>query len=104
VISDWKLGSEVVWTDNTGNVGARGVVKEHRHMEYLQVDMYDDVNPTPGSETGSYAEKYKLTRAGDGMYTLNVESGPLANKYIADHSKMWEEGLRLIKEISETAS
>jgi uncharacterized protein YndB with AHSA1/START domain len=104
VDSDWKVGSEVVWKDMTGDVGARGVVKEHRPMEYLQVDMYDDVTPTPGSETGPYAEKYKLTGTTDGTYTFSIESGPLSGKYIPDHTRMWEEGLKLIKEISESRS
>jgi uncharacterized protein YndB with AHSA1/START domain len=104
VETDWKTGSEVIWTDTTGDIGARGIVKEHKPGEYLQVDMYDDVNPAPGSETGAYAEKYQLVKAVGENYTLNIESGPLANKYIDEHSKMWDQALEIIKQISESKS
>ena len=102
VKTDWKPGSEVVWTDMNGDIDARGIVKEHQPNEYLQVDMYDDVNPAPGSETGAYAEKYKLVKASDGNYKLSAESGPLANKYMDEHSKMWVQALEIIKEIAES--
>jgi uncharacterized protein YndB with AHSA1/START domain len=102
VETDWKQGSEVIWKDSTGDIGARGIVKEHQPKEYLQVDMYDDVNPTPGSETGAYAEKYKLVKADGEHYTLLIESGPLANKYMDEHSKMWDQALEIIKEIAES--
>ncbi|WP_256012363.1 SRPBCC family protein [Desertivirga xinjiangensis] len=102
VETDWKPGSEVRWLDSEGNVGSVGKVKEHRNFEYLQVDMYDDVEPAPGSETGEYAEKYSLSKNSDGSYTLAVESGPLAKKYIEGHTAMWDEGIKLIKEFSES--
>lgn len=101
VKTDWNPGSEVVWTDLSGDVGALGVVKEHQPMGYLRVDMYDEVNPAPGSETGAYSEIYKLTRIDNGRYTLSIESGPLPVKYIPEHGKMWHHAVEIIKEISE---
>lgn len=101
VKTDWKQGSEVIWTDTSGEIGARGIVKEHQPGEYLQVDMYDDVNPAPGTETGTYAEKYQLVKGDNGNYTLNIESGPLVYKYINEHTKMWDKALEIIKDIAE---
>jgi len=40
-----------------GEIGARRIVNEHLKMNYLQVDMCDDVNAVGGSETGEYSEK-----------------------------------------------
>jgi len=101
VKTDWKPGSEVVWTDLSGDVGARGVVKEHRPMDYLRVDMFDDVDPAPASETGAYAEIYQLTKVNNDQYKLTIESGPLPLKYITEHAKMWDKAIEIIKEISE---
>jgi uncharacterized protein YndB with AHSA1/START domain len=101
VKTDWEKGSDVVWTDLTGEVGARGVVKEHRPMDYLQVDMYDDVNPAPDAKTGEYSEKYLLTMADNGEYLLSIESGPLSKKYIKAHGPMWDKALEIIKDLSE---
>lgn len=100
VKTDWKPGSEVIWTDTSGDIGARGVVKEHREMDYLQVDMYDDINAPAGSATGEYAEKYKLTGNNGGM-TLSIESGPLPKKYMKEHTEMWDKALEIIKELAE---
>ncbi|TKC03650.1 SRPBCC family protein [Pedobacter frigoris] len=101
VKSDWKEGSSVIWTDLSGDVGAHGVVAEHRPTEYLQIDMYDDVNPAPDAETGEYSEKYKLTKTNNGDYTLSIESGPLAKKYTQMHEPMWDKALEIIKDLSE---
>jgi len=101
VKTDWKIGSEVIWTDLEGNIGAYGLVKAHSPLEYLQVDMFDDLEPAPGAQTGEYKEKYKLTKNDTRNYVLNIESGPLAKKHIKEHSAMWDEALKIIKEISE---
>ena len=101
VETDWEPGSEVRWLDLEGNIGSIGKVKEHRKMEYLEVDMFDDIEPKQGSETGEYSEKYSLSKNQDGIYTLSIESGPLAKKYIEGHTAMWDEAIKLIKEISE---
>lgn len=101
--TDWKPGSDVIWTDPSGEVGAYGVVAEHRPQEYLQVDMYDEVNPAPGVQVGEYSEKYQLSGAqnGAGSLTFTIEVGPLAKKHIEKHSAMWGKALELIKSISE---
>lgn len=102
VKTTWKIGSEVIWTDLEGGIGAYGLVKEHRLKEYLQIDYFDDIEPAEGAQTGEYAEKYKLSKNDDGKYFLTIESGPLAKKHIKDHSPMWDEALKIIKELSES--
>jgi uncharacterized protein YndB with AHSA1/START domain len=102
VKTTWKIGSEVIWTDLEGGIGAYGLVKEHRLEEYLQIDYFDDIEPAEGTQTGEYTEKYKLSKNDDGKYVLTIESGPLAKKHIKDHSPMWDEALKIIKELSES--
>lgn len=101
VKTDWKIGSDVVWTDLEGNVGAYGIVKEHDPTEYLQVQMYDEVDPAPNTEIGDYKENYTLTKADNGDFVLNVESGPIAKKYVQNHGDMWDAALKIIKDLSE---
>jgi len=101
VKTDWQTGSEVIWTDASGDIGARGMVKAHRPQEYLQVDMYDELNPAADAQTGEYSEVYRLVKAESGAYELRIESGPLAKKYIPQHEKMWDQALEIIKDLSE---
>ncbi|WP_084439563.1 SRPBCC family protein [Dyadobacter alkalitolerans] len=101
VETDWNIGSQVVWLDTDGEVGARGIVKEHRKAAYLQVDMFDDVDADPTSETGEYSEKYSLVDHKDGTCTLSLESGPLAKRYTDEHAGMWENAIKIIKDLSE---
>jgi uncharacterized protein YndB with AHSA1/START domain len=102
VQTDWEPGSEVVWTDTEGNLAARGIVKEHRKMDYLQVDMYDDVNAAAGSETGEYAEKYSLAKNEGDSCILDIESGPIPKKYTEEHGRMWDGAIKIIKDLSES--
>lgn len=102
VQTDWNPGSEVIWKDSEGNLGARGVVKVHRKNEYLQVNMYDDINSPEGSETGEYAEKYSVTKNEGSTWILSIASGPLAKKYMEMHSKMWDEAIEIIKDLAES--
>lgn len=102
VKTSWKIGSEVIWTDLEGGIGAYGLVKEHRPEDYLQIDFFDDTEPVEGAQTGEYAEKYKLSKNDDRKCVLTIESGPLAKKHIKDHSSMWDEALKIIKELSES--
>lgn len=101
VKTTWEPNTEVIWTDLSGDVGAKGIVKEHQLNSYLQVDMYDDVNAEPGAEVGEYSEIYKLTKQSEGNHLLEIESGPLAKKYINDHAGMWEEAIMIIKQTAE---
>lgn len=101
VETDWTIGSEVIWVDAAGDVGSRGVVKAHIKSKYLEIDMYEEVNPSPGSEPGEYAEKFTLKKSDDTGFVLVVEAGPLAKKYIDAHAPMWQKGLEMIKEHSE---
>ncbi|KAA0988931.1 SRPBCC family protein [Dyadobacter aurulentus] len=99
--SDWNPGSNVVWTDETGDICAFGIVAEHRPGEYLQVDMYDDIDPAPGTQTGAYSEKYKLTKTNDENYVLSIEAGPLAKKDIQQHAAMWDQAVEIIRDLAE---
>jgi uncharacterized protein YndB with AHSA1/START domain len=102
VKTDWTPGSEVLWTDTNGTLGARGIVKDNQRMKYLQVGMFDDVNAAPGSPTGEYSEKYSLSKGEGGVIVLSIESGQLAKKYIDEHSAMWQRALEMIKELAES--
>jgi uncharacterized protein YndB with AHSA1/START domain len=101
VKTTWAIGSEVVWTTPDGDVGARGIVREHQKMKYLQVDMYDDIHAAAGSETGEYSEKYSLTRGQGDNWMLDIEAGPLAKKYIDEHAGLWDNAIGIIKALSE---
>ena len=100
--TDWKLGSDVIWTDGSGDVGAYGVVRAHRPLEYLQIDMYDDTNPAPGAETGEYNEKYRLSSSTEeNKMMLSIESGPLTEKLVQEHGVLWDRALEIIKALAE---
>jgi uncharacterized protein YndB with AHSA1/START domain len=101
VETDWIIGSTVIWTDPGGDIGSKGIVAAHRPMEYLQVDMFDDINAAPDAKPGEYSEKYRLTRIGDRKFELEIECGPLAKKYLTQHGAMWDKAMELIKELSE---
>lgn len=102
--TDWKAGSEIIWTDQDGQIGAKGIITEHSKNDYLQVDMYDDVNAPSGSATGEYSEKFWLKDKGNGVTQLEVESGELARMHIDHHSEAWEKAVQIIKETAESRS
>jgi uncharacterized protein YndB with AHSA1/START domain len=99
--TDWKIGSDVIWRDLDGNIGSKGVITKHQENKYLQVDMYDDVNPAPGTELGGYSEKYHVEKTEDGQLMLAIEAGPISKKHFKMHAEMWDEALKIIKEASE---
>jgi uncharacterized protein YndB with AHSA1/START domain len=101
VKTSWEPGTDITWYDEEGNVGARGIIKTHEPQQLLQADMYDDPDPQPGSEPGEYSEKYRLVKVGEDNYELHLEVGPLARKYVEEHAGMWDEALRMIKELTE---
>jgi uncharacterized protein YndB with AHSA1/START domain len=100
VETDWTKGSEVLWKDKEGEVGAKGVVAVNEPHSLLKVSFYDEVDSTPPAPTGEYAESYALTEK-DGISMLSVEAGPLAVKHIKIHSPLWEQALEKIKALAE---
>lgn len=98
--TDWKKGSQVIWTDADGDIGAKGIVVKHENQSSLEVNMYDDVNAMPGDHPGEYFEKYHLS--GDRQtHVLTIEAGPLSRKYIDMHAGMWDRAAEIIKELAE---
>jgi uncharacterized protein YndB with AHSA1/START domain len=102
VQTDWERGSRVIWTDAEGDIGAYGVVAEHRPKTYLQVDMYDRTDPEPNERPGEYSEKYELSESENSACILTIAFGPLAKKYIPEHGAMWDEALAIIKDLAES--
>ncbi|UYQ92329.1 SRPBCC family protein [Chitinophaga horti] len=95
----WEPGANVTWTDVDGSIGAKGVVKEHRVQQYLQVDMIEE---DPQAIDLGYSERFSLEKGADGVNQLTIEAGPLQKKYIDGHSGPWDEALKIMKELSES--
>lgn len=100
VETDWQEGSEVVWKDATGDVGAKGIVTTHVPNSQLIVSFYDDVNAWKGDPLGEYAERYSVSEK-DGVTTLNFEAGPLPLKYVKSHSVLWDKAIKIIEELAQ---
>lgn len=100
VETDWRPGSQVVWKDKTGNIGARGVVTELQPNKLLQVDYYDSVDAADGSATGKYKEKYMIEAKAD-QSELTIEAGKLETKYAREHTGLWDKAIELIKTVAE---
>jgi uncharacterized protein YndB with AHSA1/START domain len=98
--TSWKPGSEVIWKDGDGNIGAKGIVKVFEPSKKLQVLYCDDVNPDPGSPLGEYAETFTLKDTG-GKTHLDIISGPVMIKYGTMQQPMWTDALQRIKAMAE---
>jgi uncharacterized protein YndB with AHSA1/START domain len=100
VESDWKPGSEVVWKDKDGNVGAKGIVIENEPSRRIAVAFYDDVNAKPPTAPGQYKEVY-MVQPNQNQSQLKVEAGALPESDIKSHSPLWDKALQVIKELAE---
>lgn len=102
VKSDWKPGSSVTWTDLDGGIGAVGIISQIEEGKLIRVDMFDNIDDinNPNAVPGEYSEIYTINTRGVET-ELIIESGPLAKKYIKDHSAMWEDAVNIIKETAE---
>lgn len=100
VETTWQPGSEVVWKDGGGNVGAKGVVVLHDRPSMLKVAFYDDVHAGPPAPTGEYTEIYALAEK-DGRTLLSIEVGPLPVRDVGTHAPMWDKALGAMKELAE---
>lgn len=97
VESDWKPGSEVVWKDKDGNVGAKGVVIENEPLRKITVAFYDDVNtPAPGQ----YKEVYSV-QPQQQQSQLNISAGALEEEHAKSHGPLWDKALQVIKQLAE---
>jgi uncharacterized protein YndB with AHSA1/START domain len=97
----WETGSPIIWTDLEGNIGANGVVITKEPGSKLELRYYDDLQPAPGAELGSYWERFRIEPQPGGSHTLHVEAGELSRMYTAMHDPMWDEALKMIKEQAE---
>src|SRR5690606_38723870 len=84
VKTDWKIGSEVVWTDGEGNVGAKGIVVKNEQSRILQVNFFDDVNSQSPEPTGDYSEVYNLSGKNN-TTLLSISAGPLPIEHLKIH-------------------
>ena len=100
--SDWEEGSQVLWKDKAGNIGAKGIVIENVPLKSLAVAFYDDVHADKQSATGSYTEKYLLSQA-DGKTTLNITAGPLPEEHYKQHEPLWAQAIEKIRWLGEDA-
>ncbi|MBA2329549.1 MAG: SRPBCC domain-containing protein [Flavisolibacter sp.] len=95
--TNWSIGSEVIWKDGEGNIGAKGIVKIFQPHKKLHVRYYDDANAEPGSPLGDYSEIFNI----DGSTLLKIESGPVMKKHGLMQQPMWEDALIRIKTMAE---
>jgi uncharacterized protein YndB with AHSA1/START domain len=98
--TNWSIGSEVIWKDGEGNIGAKGIVQLFDPPQKLHVRYYDDVNAKPGSSLGEYSETYNL-KGNDGQTHLIIQSGPVMKKYGIMQQPMWKDALQKIKALAE---
>lgn len=100
VETDWKVGSEVLWKDKDGNIGAKGVVEVNDRPFILKVAFYDDVNSPAGTPIGEYSETYKLAEE-NGKTILSTEAGLLPIQHVKIHAPLWDKALAKMKAIGE---
>jgi len=99
--TDWKEGSEIIWTDQNDEVGARGLIKTRIDDKKLVMEYFDEITPAAGELPGEYQESFELIPGENGTVLLKVSAGPLARKYINSHSEMWVAALRGIQTLAE---
>jgi uncharacterized protein YndB with AHSA1/START domain len=100
VETDWATGSEVLWKDKNGEVGAKGIVEVNDYLSLLKVIFYEDVNSDINSPTGNYYEQYALS-GNDGKTMLSIEAGPLPLMHIATFDELWDKAISKMKELAE---
>src|SRR5690606_1922809 len=79
VQTDWVIGSEVLWRDKEGGIGAKGIVVENDSHSLLKVAFFDEVDGDPQIPLGEYSETYKLNEEKEGTMLL-LEAGPLGKE------------------------
>lgn len=97
---DWIPGSEIIWRDRKGNIGARGIVVNSDAGRQLQIAYYDEDDIAGASLPGKYSETFHLTAENNGT-TLSVFAGELDDEIISKHEPLWQKALISIKQIAE---
>src|SRR5690606_14685401 len=100
VDTTWRKGTEVLWKDINGSVGAKGLVQENIPGSLLKALFYDEIETTPETPLGDYFESYALTQEGENT-RLRIEAGPLPVKYVKIHAPLWERALENIRTLAE---
>lgn len=101
VESDWTEGSPVVWKMPGGEIAASGKVEVNYIPRLLKLTYPGENKDDNGTELGVYHENYSLLEQ-DGKTMLTIESGPLKDSDIDQHSPMWDKALSTIKQLAET--
>lgn len=100
VETNWQIGTEVLWKDKGGNIGAKGKVEQHEYPSTLKIAFFDDVNSSISSPTGAYSENYLISKQGDKV-TLSIEAGLLPQKDLPTHLPLWDKAIVRMKELAE---
>ena len=100
VQTDWTIGSEVLWRDKEGGVGAKGIVVENDSRSLLKVTFFDEVDSSSEIPLGEYSETYQLSEDQEGTMLL-LEAGPLGKEEIDLHTSLWEKAIMKIKALAE---
>ncbi len=98
--TDWNQGSEVVWKNEEGYVGARGVLTVKNQPEQIKITFYQNADEQSPAPLGTYSETYTLQALGE-QTTLHIEAGTMAIKYCKMHRPLWTEAIETIKELAE---
>lgn len=100
VETDYKPGSDVVWKDKDGNVGAKGKVVDREDARLLKLAFYDDINSAGQVPSGGYSETYLLSE-NNGKTKLEIKAGSLSTKDYNAHVPLWKKAVAKMKELAE---
>lgn len=98
--TDFKPGSDVVWKDKEGNIGASGKVVTKEDYRLLKVAFYDDADTDARVALGNYSETYSLSDA-NGKTALKINAGALSLKDYKAHLPLWEKAIAKMKVLAE---
>lgn len=98
--TDWQKDSQIIWKDTGGNIGANGNIVAKEENRLLRLQYYEDIDPAPQAALSRYTEEFKLS-GGEKITTLEINAGPLVKKDVDFHTGMWDEALKMIKDLAE---
>lgn len=100
VDTTWQKGTEVLWKDKEGNVGAKGIIEKNIPASLLKVAFYDEIETKENTPLGEYYESYALLPLDD-KTLLKIEAGPLPRKHVLLHAPLWDKAIENIKALAE---